>query len=505
MMMVQTSPSLTMPRFSGGTTATPPTTSESTFDNVCGVTPQFFPDRYSTDAEALEELVQCPIYQGNILDTPGPQGSTALIMLATQGRTREAEELINRGASVDLEMLEFDDGKNMSEKRKRTAFLAACAAGHSDTVTALLNLKAQITLGKSDTGATGVLLAAQHGHIDVLEVLAERGADLNCSTSDDGTPPVWMAAQEGHIGVVRVLGEKGADMNKVKADTGTPPIWMAAQEGHHEIVKVLVEYGADVNQSRRVDGARALHVAAQHGHMEMIKFLTEEQKCVVDVPKTDTGATPLYLAAQHGNVEASWLLLRNGGDVNRGRRDGLTPLHVAAYLGHLDVVVLLACMGAHLNAKDNAGRRPQDFHDQTVNNFLNAVNGLSPIEIAARANHIPVAKFLLRQGLATPETLSFNRLPQLAIEPVRTVAEPVARDCINLMKLVSGSWNFKSHRYYPQHIQGQIQAILLVAQRLRAPRNETESALSAVNPPQEIWDSVILTFVTRLHGSKQLS
>ena len=61
----------------------------------------------------------------------------------------------------------------------------------------LLEANADISLGKSDTGATAIHIASQEGHTPIVKLLAENRAGIDTKTNDDGDHPVWIAAQNG--------------------------------------------------------------------------------------------------------------------------------------------------------------------------------------------------------------------------------------------------------------------------------------------------------------------
>eukprot|EP00039_Didymoeca_costata_P018309 m.332998 g.332998 ORF g.332998 m.332998 type:complete len:501 (+) comp17042_c0_seq1:313-1815(+) len=463
---------------------------------------QSFPDpmqtmimKATTDEEFLQYLLQSP-YTGHLLDFKGPNGSTILVMLAKQGREDELREVIKRGASVDFEALEFDDSKLAFEKRRRTPLLEAAGSGQVDTLEALIELGADVHLGKSDTGASAVLVAAQSGHVDVIEVLAKYNADLNRRTLNDGTPPVWMAAQEGQSKVIRALALLNADLNLDKENSGTPPIWIAAQEGHLETVSMLAKFGADVNQIRRTDGAIAAHITAQQGNIEMIRLLVACNS-FLDFRKSDTGATPIYLASQEGHTEMVRELLTLGASISLERHDGLSPLHVAAHVGHLDVVRVLACFGADLTQCNKNGHTAADSATSPVADWLTYVAGHTPLEIAAYCGDSHAIHYLLQSG-ANPDELLPLRLPRVYSQPrllTNTVLPPVdthipqhRSGCtLDLLLRVSKGWSPKIHNYYSKPMKERIETTLLVAQRQRSSQN-------GIRLPIEIWLYVIFPF-----------
>ena len=169
----------------------------------------------SRDATTFEPIVQRALAAGSpahpptphattslaAANTVGPNGSTALVMVCTQGRDDAARVLVAvGGAAVYLEAWAFDDdaagahvGENVGGwKKRRTPLMAAAQNGHTDVARALLQLGARVNQGKSDDGATPLLMAALNGHVEVVLVLLEKGAAVNQGRTDTGiTPLLW--------------------------------------------------------------------------------------------------------------------------------------------------------------------------------------------------------------------------------------------------------------------------------------------------------------------------
>ena len=75
------------------------------------------------------------------MDTVGPRGATALIMVCTQGRDIDAiRYLVRSGASVDFEAFDFNDSLSAADKARgragsgpTTPLIAACYEGQYTT------------------------------------------------------------------------------------------------------------------------------------------------------------------------------------------------------------------------------------------------------------------------------------------------------------------------------------------------------------------------------------
>jgi ankyrin repeat protein len=160
-------------------------------------------------ANAMKRTLEAALLSNPIdCNVIGANGSSPLVMVCTQGRVREARLLVQNGADVNMETLEFDDAagggisfalveqlRNTTDgkqsklrgwartaytvdegKKLRTPLLAAAGAGHAELVRVLLELGADVNQGKSDDGATAIYISAQDGYVDVATVLFEYGA-----------------------------------------------------------------------------------------------------------------------------------------------------------------------------------------------------------------------------------------------------------------------------------------------------------------------------------------
>ena len=71
--------------------------------------PPIEPSVRAAMATATELLHTVRATVGTMINSPGPKGSTPLVMAATQGSVAEVGALVSAGANVNLEVLQFDD------------------------------------------------------------------------------------------------------------------------------------------------------------------------------------------------------------------------------------------------------------------------------------------------------------------------------------------------------------------------------------------------------------
>ncbi|CAB1342731.1 unnamed protein product [Coregonus sp. 'balchen'] len=256
------------------------------------------------------------------VDGRSDNGQTPLMLASEQGSIEIVQELIRRGANVNL-----DDVDCWS------ALICAAKEGHVEVVKELLESSAYIE-HRDMGGWTALMWAAYKGRVEVTKVLLDNGANPNTTGQQYSVYPIIWAAGRGHAEIVQVLLENGAKVNCSDKYGTTPLIW-AARKGHFDCVMHLLENGADVDQEG-ANSMTALIVAVKGGFPEVVKELLKRNP---NVNMTDKdGNTALMIAAKEGYTEIVQDLLDAGTYVNIPDRDNKTALYWAVEKGNATMV-----------------------------------------------------------------------------------------------------------------------------------------------------------------------
>ncbi|XP_054617851.1 kinase D-interacting substrate of 220 kDa B isoform X3 [Dunckerocampus dactyliophorus] len=256
------------------------------------------------------------------VDGRSDNGQTPLMLAAEQGSLDIVQELIRRGANVNL-----DDVDCWS------ALISAAKEGHVEVVKELLENSAYIE-HRDMGGWTALMWAAYKGRMEVTKVLLEQGANPNTTGQQYSVYPIIWASGRGHAHIVKLLLEGGAKVNCSDKYGTTPLIW-ASRKGHFDCVMHLLENGADVDQEG-ANSMTALIVAVKGGYTDVVKELLKRNP---NVNMTDKdGNTALMIAAKEGYTEIVQDLLDAGTYVNIPDRSGDTVLIGAVRGGHVEIV-----------------------------------------------------------------------------------------------------------------------------------------------------------------------
>ncbi|XP_065596978.1 LOW QUALITY PROTEIN: ankyrin repeat domain-containing protein 26-like [Cyrtonyx montezumae] len=201
------------------------------------------------------------------------------------------------------------------DKEQRTALHLACANGHADVVTFLVENNCKLNLPDTDNRSP-LMKAVQCQQEKCATVLLEHGADPNLADAS-GNTALHMAAVAPNTSLARMLIEHSAHID-AKNKEGCTPLILAVSEHHEEMVELLLKKGADVHA--RDKGERTpLMTAAAGGELKLIKLLL----CYgADLSHKDTnGWTAEDYAIIHGHSSLSKQLVEGENTGEASARD----------------------------------------------------------------------------------------------------------------------------------------------------------------------------------------
>jgi ankyrin repeat protein len=220
-----------------------------------------------------------------------------------------------------------------------TAIMHAAANNDLELVRALIKAGANVTL-TNQFGTSALTEAAIIGSAPIIEALLKAGADPN-TKNPEGETPLMAVARSGNIDAAKRLLEARADVNARENFGGQTALMWAAAQGQAEMVKLLAASGADLN---------ARGVIRQWER----KVITEPRP--KDMSKG--GFTALLYAAREGCVECARHLIAAGADPDLDDPERITPLNMALLNLHFEVATVMIKAGADVDKWDLFGRSP---------------------------------------------------------------------------------------------------------------------------------------------------
>lgn len=343
-------------------------------------------------------------------------GMTLLHAVCRDGQLKLAEEIIKRGAEV-----------NLPDKEGRTAIHYAAMSGNESLVETLLRSGSdpnKLTKKKE----TPLHFAAKYSGLEEVKFLVEHGASIkainwalveNLKDQRRRQDKLYYDSDEEHIiALKKALGLKTPeslsendeeeseddDEYEDEDDDGGERYADAVSDSESsaskkkDAVQILKDIDniplellpRDVADAATTDGMTALHFAVQNGDLAVVQFLIEHG---ADIKAQDIvfSRSAIHFAAESGNLDTVKYLAEHGADLQDRDGYGASALHYAAKSNHLDIVKYLVSKKIDYTAKD--------------------VRGWSAMHYAANGNGIDVIKYLLAKGLNINELNNAGRTP----------------------------------------------------------------------------------------------
>jgi ankyrin repeat protein len=316
------------------------------------------------------------VLSGSIAAAAGP----TLLDAAEAGDRAAALSLLSKGANP-----------NTPGADGTTAIMYAAANGDLELVQALIRAKADVKL-KNQFGTSALTEASIIGHAPIVDALLKAGADANFKTPD-GETPLMAAARSGNVNAARRLLDAGADINAKETWGGQSALMWAAAQGQAEMVKLLASRGADLDARGKVNQWER-------------KVITEPRP--KDMNKG--GFTALHYAAREGCVACVENLIAAGADKDSEDPDRETPLILAVMNLHFDTAAVLIKGGADLDKWDLFGRSPLYMAADVSTLPLKGNGAMAVIPSADKLTALDIGRMLLEAG-ANPNLQLKRRPP----------------------------------------------------------------------------------------------
>jgi ankyrin repeat protein len=264
------------------------------------------------------------------------------------------------------------------------------AVRHDDPATADALIKAGADVKAANRyGVTPMALAATNGSAAMIRRLLDAGADPNAA-NPGGETALMTAARTGKADAVTLLLDRGANVNAKDTGHAQTALMWAVLENHVEMVKLLLARGADINAHTSVTIPKGEYVAARAGGASGNGIIRQRA-----LPTADGGMTPLLFAVRDGNTEMTRLLLERGADIQQASGNKTSPLLIALLNGQVGIATELLERGADPNAADAYGRAAL-FAAIDLRNFNHDKYGDLPTD---GRDPLELIKALLKKGV----------------------------------------------------------------------------------------------------------
>jgi ankyrin repeat protein len=327
------------------------------------------------------------------VNTPQPDGSTAIHWAAYHDDAATVDVLIRAGAKV-----------NATTDSGLTPLWIACNAdAGAPTIRRLLEAGANVNLAPA-TGETPLMWCARTGALEAVKALLGHGATVDARETSAGQTALMWAVAARHPEVVRTLLDAGADP-RARTNITSELVY----RGFRYITAPPAQAEGIIDHAKR-GGFTPLLFAAQQGDLQSAELLLAAGADVNDVDASK--ASVLVVAAHSGHGALALKLLARGADPNAAGA-GYAPLHAAVLRGDAALVKALVAKGANVDARLEAGTPVRKYG---VDYALSAAwIGATPYWLAARFAEPEIMRALGAAGADTRQPIGDGTTPLMAV------------------------------------------------------------------------------------------
>ncbi|MDF2965329.1 MAG: ankyrin-3 isoform [Rickettsiaceae bacterium] len=311
--------------------------------------------------EGLELMLDhCP----NIIDEISKTWRTPIMAAANKGHFLVVQELIHRGANINI-VVDYT-GKKVDEisliKKApfdnyfKTALTEAFSSCNYKIITFLIEKGATLNfhlLPYSFSHKFKILLnnAAKENNPVVLKKILENLPD---SYEKEGWVEeiIHISLENKNFPLVKIIIEsEKKDINNYYYG-GKKILHYAASQGYFELVQYFIEiHNAKITKCTR-SGDTVLHYAVQSQNIDLVKYIFS--KCPSSLEESnDRGNAPIHEAVLLGNCEIVKVLIQQGANIHQENKFSETPLMLAQDLGHTDIIEALIDAVNTINAGES--------------------------------------------------------------------------------------------------------------------------------------------------------
>ncbi|KAI1424128.1 ankyrin repeat-containing domain protein [Xylaria sp. FL1777] len=313
------------------------------------------------------EMTRLLAERTNNVDLPTTQGTTQLMVAASNGWTECVKVLLENKADVNAVVA------NENQWSGWTPVMFAAYFHFADIILILAEKGADLKKAEAN-GACPLSLIFElptsigSDEFDCLSILMEFQPRIDLDQADkDGETVLHRCAQLGHLRAVQKLVRAGASL-KLQDNSGYTALGRAVWHQTREIISYLLEQGADPNIAGKGLGHREgpLLRACRDSDYAVAKMLIDHE-ADVNCDSVSGFGTPLmavclpYSDHLEDTDKLTQHLLELGVDINAKSRYIGSPLAAAALSSRPSIVRALLDKGALYDVEDDLKRKPIHF------------------------------------------------------------------------------------------------------------------------------------------------
>ncbi|KAK6501143.1 hypothetical protein TWF481_008991 [Arthrobotrys musiformis] len=304
-----------------------------------------------------KEVVKELIPRGIKIDRKDNAGRNILHICAIEGRLEMLKIFLEAGMVSEIDTLDWSRHQphpDLELSTVMTPLHLAVERGHLPIANELITRGASVNVEATNSLWTPLHDSVKGGYLEITELLLKAGVDPNAA-NEDGITCLHYCWRTGSVPLASLLLSHGADIH-AKQNNQSTVLHCACYEGRRELAEFLIANGANMEDETK-EGFSPLRVAMMRNHWDIAEMLIENG---ADVNHKDRKSwMPLHGAVGMGQKRGVEILVAVKGVDLEGQNEGfLTAIGEALKDSKYEIVEILARAGANLETTSYENSSP---------------------------------------------------------------------------------------------------------------------------------------------------
>ncbi|KAI7754666.1 hypothetical protein M8C21_026197 [Ambrosia artemisiifolia] len=210
-------------------------------------------------------------------------------------------------------------------------------------------------------------VAAAAGHTEIVKEILNVRPEFARKYNSEGYTPLHLACSRGHIDTIRELLEFEPDLLYLRDHKGWTPLHCASMKGRVGVLNEIISISLESIEMVTNHGETILHLAVKYNQFDGLKYLVETLNILELVNRQDNdGNTVLHIATSGKLTTMVTYLLKHGVDVNAINKKGYTALDVVEADGSNSSILQIVPALLDAGAKRCDQLPPRDIQEVLV-------------------------------------------------------------------------------------------------------------------------------------------
>ncbi|KAI3743562.1 hypothetical protein L1987_61272 [Smallanthus sonchifolius] len=271
--------------------------------------------------------------------------------------------------------------------RGESVLFVACERGKVEVVKVLIGFQ-WLLVHELDAFMCSIHVAAAAGHTEIVKEILNLRSEFAKKYTSEGYTPLHLACSKGHVDTIRQLLWFDPDLLYLRDHNGWTPLHWASMRGRVGTIGEIISISLECAEMVTNHGETVLHLAVKYNQFDGLRYLMETLNILELVNRQDNDGNTVLHVATAGKLTGMVLyLLQRGVDVNAINQKGHTALDVVQSDGSNSTTLQIVPALLDVGAKRCDQLSSKDIQELVHHNLITHSPGIRKLDSPIQHHH----------------------------------------------------------------------------------------------------------------------